>query len=93
MKTKDNFNLEAELVEPIPIKIKGRTFLRVRTFHTTDYADKAANLIRESGGLARIIHYTAYGSDSYRLYANANASKNSRDIIADISSQGSFCWG
>jgi hypothetical protein len=80
-----NFDLEVTLLEPQPRLLGGKTFLRVRSFRTDVRAYEAANLIKNSGGLARIIKYKSYGQNSYRLYANANGNryaKNKIDIIA-----------
>jgi hypothetical protein len=80
-----NFDLEVTLLEPQPRLLKGKTFLRVRSFRTDVRAYEAANLIKNNGGLARIIKNKSYGQNSYRLYANANGNqyaKNKIDIIA-----------
>lgn len=88
MNRNDNFNLEAELVEPFPRKINGRVYLRVRSFRTVSRANKAAKVIRSSGGLVRIIHYTSYGSNAYRVYANANGKKSAHRAIDNVARLG-----
>lgn len=86
--TKDNFNLEAELLEPFPRKFGKRIYLRVRNFRTDTRAYTAALLIQKNGGLARVINHEAYGSRSFRVYANANGSAAAADVIRDVGHMG-----
>jgi hypothetical protein len=86
--TEDNFNLEAELLEPFPRKIKKRQYLRVRNFRTDAKAQEAAQFIRNSKGLAMVIKWVAYGRTSFRVYANANGSIPASDAIRDVSCMG-----